>query len=235
MPTAQKPSKADEAYQRIRQLYDRGDFEGEQKLTESGLADRLELGRGPVRESLLKLEAEGVIRFRGIRRGRVIEFTEDVDQHELLHRYEVRQRIEGAAAGLCAKNLTGWQIEQLYKLAEKVTRLSRVENKEENYLATQRFIDFMLEYCGNPMLREIWDTYRLRGPMTRSDELLKQIVEHMPDPARETPSVLDVTEAIARHEAADAERLASLRIQHIADAIRQVHWARSTEKEELEE
>lgn len=220
----EKDSKATNAYHRIRRLMERGELDRVDRLTETGLADMLGMNRGPVRESLLRMQAEGLIRFSGHRRGRVIEFTEDVDRDTLLRRYEVRERIEGMAAGLCAKSLTGWQIDELRTMAQNAMRLSRVEDKEPQYQLMQRVIDFMLDHCGNPLVREVWDAHRLRPPMTRSRDVLEAIIASMPDPTQETPNILQVVEAIASHNPDEAERLARARVRTITEAIRQTHW-----------
>jgi DNA-binding GntR family transcriptional regulator len=55
-------SNAELAYDRLRQAIVDGQFEPGQRLTEVGIAAMLGVSRTPVRESFLRLEADGLLR-----------------------------------------------------------------------------------------------------------------------------------------------------------------------------
>lgn len=69
-----------------------------QRLIESDLMVELEVGRSTIREAFLKLEAEGFVELRH-QRGAIVRRMTRRDMSEL---FEVRERLEGLAAALCA-------------------------------------------------------------------------------------------------------------------------------------
>ena len=62
--------KSSSAYQRLRRMIEEGQIPIGERLTEADAIQLTGLGRGPVRESLLRLEAEGLLQQRGARRSR---------------------------------------------------------------------------------------------------------------------------------------------------------------------
>src|SRR4051812_5139590 len=101
-------------------MIEAGEIPMGERLTEARAIGLTGIGRGPVRESLLRLEAEGLLQQRGARRSRVVGIVEEQDRQELIARYELREQIESGAARLAAKNMNGWQIEHLRRLAERI-------------------------------------------------------------------------------------------------------------------
>ena len=73
-----------------------------QRLIEPDLMTELEVGRSTIREAFLKLEAEGFVELRH-QRGAIVRRMTRRDMAEL---FEVRERLEGLAAALCAANVT---------------------------------------------------------------------------------------------------------------------------------
>ena len=55
-------TKASHAYHLLKGLLLKGEFDHGERLTEAKVARKLKFGRGPARESLLRLEAEGLLR-----------------------------------------------------------------------------------------------------------------------------------------------------------------------------
>jgi DNA-binding GntR family transcriptional regulator len=72
-----------------------------QRLIEPDLMAELDVGRSTIREAFLKLEAEGFVELRH-QRGAIVRRMTRRDMHEL---FEVRERLEGLAAALCAANV----------------------------------------------------------------------------------------------------------------------------------
>jgi len=94
-------SLAAEAFERVVDAITSGEFEPGQKISESELARRLGISRGPVREALQRLEGRLVSRIPRIG-VRVIAFGRD----ELLQLFHLREAMEGMAARLAAVNAT---------------------------------------------------------------------------------------------------------------------------------
>lgn len=87
-------TKADSAYRQLRDLIQKGSVSPGERITEALAAKMVGMGRGPVRESLLRLEAEGWLRHKGEHQSRVVVYVEDQDPREMLFRYELREQID---------------------------------------------------------------------------------------------------------------------------------------------
>lgn len=72
-----------------------------QRLIEPELMAELEVGRSTIREAFLKLEAEGFVELRHQRGATVRRMT----RRDMVELFEVRERLEGLAAALCAANV----------------------------------------------------------------------------------------------------------------------------------
>jgi DNA-binding GntR family transcriptional regulator len=216
--------KSSSAYQQLRRIIEAGQIPVGKRLTEAEAIQLTGLGRGPVRESLLRLEAEGLLQQRGARRSRVVGYVEEENQQDRLLRSELREQIESGAARLAAKNMTGWQIERLCHLAQQVEHYFEIGDDERRYQAAFEFHEYLLANCGNPLMLQAWQVFRLTPgrPRTRHNEELIQ--SQIPVNDRDRPSWLDVAEAIARHDQDQSEQLAKRRIRHITEALRRVAW-----------
>jgi DNA-binding GntR family transcriptional regulator len=83
-------------YERVKLLILQGELPSGDPLVERSLADRLGVSRTPVRETILRLEREGLVRIVGRKGAFVAEYTiEDV-----IEIYQLREGIEGMAARL---------------------------------------------------------------------------------------------------------------------------------------
>ena len=221
MPTVAAPkTKAQDAYHLIKQGVLSGTFKPGDRLVESKVCETLGLRRGPVREALLLLHGEGFIRKEGAYKGHVVEFTEDIPAEQLLFRYELREQIAGGACRLAAKNMNGWQIDKLMELAQRVDDGQKVQNREDIYEANLLFHDFLINNCGNVLLREVWETYHLMPSRPRTPQLEDQIVKE----ARESEdfSTVEVVQAIAAHDQAEAEARMKSRVRRITEALRRI-------------
>ncbi len=217
-------SKSDEAYQQLMQMIHTGQIGAGEPLTEAKASRLTGLSRGPVRESILRLEAEGLLRQRGSRRSRVVGVLEDEDRDDVLYRYEARESIESAAARLAAKNMNGWQIDRLRELAVELSQFFAIDRDQRRHQSPPPFHDYLLENCGNPLLYRIWKTHQLTPSSPgsrRTSELLKA---QIPEAQRSQPGWIDVADAIAQHDENLAEQLTKQRIRIIIDAIRRLSW-----------
>ena len=220
-------NKSSKAYRRIKVLIEGGHLLAGQRLTEARAAELVGMGRGPVRESLLRLEAEGLLQHQGSRRSRIVAFTEDENSQEMLSRYELREQIESGAARLAAKNMTGWQIDRLRELSEQVAEAWGEEDREVRYAASREFRRFLLEECGNALFMEVWLTQRLTPPQPRSPEVEKEIFAGIPVHEHDKPSLAEVVDAIAAHDPDRAEALMKKRVRQITEAVRSYMWRQS--------
>lgn len=222
MKTVHTPSKAQQAYARIRDLLDRGGISTDNPLTELGLTEMVGINRGPVRESLLRLEGEGRIRFRGRRRGRVIEFLEDQDKEQLLKRYEMREFIVAGAARLAARNMTGYQLEELRHIAVHSEEFKPSSRARKRF--TLQFWEYLLSHCGNELLYDAWDRYNLKPPAPRSSKLEQRVMQNIAPRERNLNWLSEIADAIASHNGDLAEQAVRKGVQVITEALRKTEW-----------
>ncbi len=85
------------------------------RMMEVELADEMGVSRTPVREAIRKLEKEGLVTIEP-RRG---AYASDISAKEMVDILEVRQDLEGMAAGIAAQKITEEGKEELEKLVQK--------------------------------------------------------------------------------------------------------------------
>ncbi|MBR5372837.1 MAG: GntR family transcriptional regulator [Oscillospiraceae bacterium] len=91
-----------------------GEYKDGDSLNELRLSKELGVSRTPVREALMQLELEGLVKNVPNKGAVVIGVTEQ-DIHDI---YEIRIRIEGLAARLCAENITEDELHALEQIVD---------------------------------------------------------------------------------------------------------------------
>ena len=91
-----------------------GEYKDGDSLNELKLSKELGVSRTPVREALMQLELEGLVKNVPNKGAVVIGVTEQ-DIHDI---YEIRIRIEGLAARLCAENITDDELRALEQIVD---------------------------------------------------------------------------------------------------------------------
>ncbi|MBQ5990792.1 MAG: GntR family transcriptional regulator [Oscillospiraceae bacterium] len=91
-----------------------GEYRDGDSLNELKLSKELGVSRTPVREALMQLELEGLVKNVPNKGAVVIGVTEQ-DIHDI---YEIRIRIEGLAARLCAENITDDELRALEQIVD---------------------------------------------------------------------------------------------------------------------
>ena len=95
-------------YRELRQAILQGRFPPESRLIETKLAELLNVSRTPVREAVLKLESEGLVkRVRG--KGLLVQDTRAKISEVVI----IRQSLEGAAARLACANASEEEVDAL--------------------------------------------------------------------------------------------------------------------------
>lgn len=106
---------ADRAFQTLQSDITKGDIKPGSKISETELASRYGISRGPLREALQRLESRGLIERIPHVGTRVVS----LNLHELLEIYQVREALEGLACRLAAENMSDDDITSLEQLLEK--------------------------------------------------------------------------------------------------------------------
>jgi DNA-binding GntR family transcriptional regulator len=119
-----------DVYWQLRREIVRGELRPNQPLAEIDIAERLNVSRTPVRESMQRLAADGLVISRR-RRWLVYEHS----KQEIEEIYEVRLALEGYAARLASQRISDAQAEKLARLRESAAAAGfqlteRVEHNE---------------------------------------------------------------------------------------------------------
>jgi DNA-binding GntR family transcriptional regulator len=136
-----------QAYEIIRGMIIGGSLAAGQKLTEESLAGILNVSRTPIRESLRRLEQEGLVVEK-----RVISPTEKM----LRDIYSLRILLEGYGAFQAAAELTEVKIEVLRECIEK----AKTGSKEDAMRSNTVFHDTIMEASGNKYMLDTYEKMR---------------------------------------------------------------------------
>jgi DNA-binding GntR family transcriptional regulator len=180
-----------------------GRLEPGAELIEVALAEQLGVSRGPLREAIGRLAAEGLVTVSP-RRGAVVR---SLSKGEFLELYQVREALERMAVQLAVPRLTDEQFEELAALNAEMEAHAADNEVESFFEANLAFHAQLLEASGNLKLEELYrqllgqlGRYRLRS-LTLRGNLKRSVSEH---------------KAILRAaRRGDAERAAQLMAEHI--------------------
>lgn len=164
IPTeAARPAGSD-AYAEVRSFLLDGDVRPGQRLSHRLLAKELNLSRSPVREALLRLEAEGLIEHRpqsGV-------YLREISPRDLRELYEIRETLEPHAAEQAARLATASQRTRLGEICDEVAAIaSRPDLPEWLKQASHRrrlsrldreFHAVILTAAGNRIAKQFFET-----------------------------------------------------------------------------
>ncbi|MFN3591781.1 MAG: GntR family transcriptional regulator, partial [Thermaurantiacus sp.] len=145
---ARAPKAADAAHARIRALIAGGELPPGAPLREEELAARCGVSRTPVREALMRLEREYLVRRTDGQRSYVADWSMD----DIAEMFALRAMLEGHAAARAATRIDAAALDRLRtrngQLGEAVAR-----GDTEGFLAANRaFHDAVLEAARSPRL-----------------------------------------------------------------------------------
>jgi DNA-binding GntR family transcriptional regulator len=188
-------SLADEVYRQLREDILSGRLRPRDHLVEVDLADRLSVSRTPVRESLQRLAADGLI-VSHRRRWVVYEHTLE----EIADIYEVRMALEGYAARLACQRATDEQVAALQAFFEARTRrytrymafadfntqFHQLITEAANNTYFQRLADANRFYTFNHQVAQRYDDQDVMESDEQHAQIVQAIVERDPDAAERT-------------------------------------------------
>ncbi|MCR6489069.1 GntR family transcriptional regulator [Amycolatopsis sp. OK19-0408] len=150
---ARRRGLADEVADRVRDAVFDGVYAPGSQLREVELAEALGVSRGPVREALLKLEREGLVRSEW-HRGATVTALSDVDVAEL---DSLRAALEQLAVGLVVDHAPD---DALAAIDAVVRRMERAADEHEMVRCDLDFHDAVYAAAGHRRLREAWQAIR---------------------------------------------------------------------------
>ena len=224
-------TKASHAYHLLKGLLRNGEFAHGERLTEAKVARKLELGRGPARESLLRLEAEGLLRGNGPYGGKFVQYIEYQEAEKVIERYELREIIEGHAARLAAKNMNAYQVTELERLAEELIKTSHDlgdgdrKRRREVGLA---FHHYLVANCGNKLLLKIYEMHQLAPVGPQSQDAAEEAIRNVGGVST-AEHLNGLCRAIRSRKGDEAEACIRRRIRAVTEQMRAAPWAHKDE------
>ena len=196
---------ADQVFERLENDIFTGVYARGTVLTETRLCEELGVSRTPVREALKRLEQEHLVESHS--KGLVVV---GISRQDALVIYEIRMRIEGLAAAMCAKNADDAQISELRDIVELQEFCAEKQDSEKVRVLDNRFHETVYRACGSAVL------YDTLAPLHRKiQKYRKASVEVHGRAAASAAEHRRICEAIAARDPAAAE---TAMLDHLAQA-----------------
>jgi len=150
------------------------------ELAEVALSEQLGVSRGPIREAIGRLAAEGLVTVRP-RRGAIVR---SLSKEEFLELYQVREALEIMAVSLAVPRLGADDFAALQDLIDTMGKHAERGEITEFFEANVAFHAYLLEASGNRKLKELYGQligqmgrYRMRS-LTLRGNLHRSVAEH---------------------------------------------------------
>jgi len=188
LTTLSSSTLADRAYRSIRAAITTGELRPGQKVTERGLAERLDVSPTPVREAIRRLEQDGLLERTGPRTVKVSAIG-DTALQDLA---EVEVALRGMVARFAARHATPEQLDLLDAILDEADDLliliqqrhrdgdDDTRNLNRLYDTIQRFNDAVDACAGNPVLVRLLDQTRV---FSRPESRARRLERIAQDPA----------------------------------------------------
>ncbi len=227
-------SLADRCYTSLRRAIVGGELRAGERLTERGLATRLNVSATPIREAIKRLELEGLIE-RPSPRTLVVATMTVASMNQVI---EARAVVRGALARLAARHATEQQIDELRAMLDESDDMWRlIASRHEDGLAIEdhlaRVGEMTAEFnrqlhlsAGNPLLMRMLEQTEVFSPDETRRRTQRVMLEEAIPGSNRWKDDREVVEAIARRDEEAAERIT---IRHVQDAMDDLlaHWDRS--------
>ena len=205
----------DQAAQVLRNMVVSGALSSGDRINEADLAARLGISRGPLREAIQRLGAEGFIEFHQNRGAFVRTFNLD----DLRQMYEAREVIEVKAAQLAAARATDAGIARLQDLLNSTDAVLSTDTTGA-YPVELDLHDLVLDLCGNPYLQ------RAGTDLQNQVRLARIKSGSSPDRARQ--ALTEHQDIIAAIAARDPKRAGKAMTGHIQNSLKHLHATPTT-------
>jgi DNA-binding GntR family transcriptional regulator len=176
-----RQSTAELIAERLREAITHGGLTPGQQLGEASLAAQFEVSRGPLREAMQRLVAEGLLRSERHRGIFVVELTDD-DVRDV---YRARKAIERAAVTEVLRGDADGAVARLAGPVDAMRAAARRRNGAGVADADQQFHEVLIECAGSPRLHRAMRTLLLETRMLLGElegaypDLGKQVAEHV--------------------------------------------------------
>jgi len=196
-------------YKQIEQAILDGDMAPGTSLAEVKLSQELGVSRTPVREALMQLEMEGLVKTVPNKGAVVVGVTaSDVDDI-----YTIRMRIEGLAARRAAEGIAQDQLDALREIVELQEFYVSKKDPLQVWHLDNRFHETLYEGCGSRPLKQILTLFhnyiqKAREATVRAGRAEASTQEHR-----------DILDAIASRDPNEAERRMILHVTNARNSF----------------
>ena len=142
-------NRTTEVYEQLRRAIVEGAIRPNERLIESDLAQRFKVSRTPIRESMMRLAADGLI--ISARRGWAVREHSPTEIREV---YEVRAGLEGFAAGLAAERATDEELKGIQAIHQSYSDSVRDSSRGHMVAHNDEFHEAVLTASHNQLLVE---------------------------------------------------------------------------------
>lgn len=144
-----RQSAVDIVVERLREAIGSGELRGGQRLVEADLTETYQVSRGPVREAMRRLAAEGLIEVHYHKGARVRQLS----RHEVYALFEVREMLEGLSARLAAANTAAVaERAELAELGAAMQAAAQAGAVADYVQLNNRFHNLLVQMSANPHL-----------------------------------------------------------------------------------
>lgn len=181
------------------------------ELSEVALSRELAVSRGPIREAIGRLAAEGLVTVRPRRGAEVRSITPE----ELIESYQVREALEVLAVRLAVPRITDAELAGLDELADQMSEHARKGAVADFFTANVAFHERLCELSGNKKLLEVYR--RLAGEVGRFQARTLALRGSLDGSVTEHRAIL------AAIRLRDVEKAAELTAAHIRVPAQRLH------------
>jgi DNA-binding GntR family transcriptional regulator len=205
-------TRVEATYQRLKRDIMEGVYTPRQRLIETEIAQVLGVSRATLRTALIRLQHEGFVEIQPNRGAQVRSFSVE----EATRILQVREVLEGLAAGLAAENATAPQLAELHDTVVEMEHTLASDDLLGHLPLVGRFHQRIIEVAGNEFIEQFLGM--LRAPLIRHQFRVILV------PGRKDESLAEHREILtylARRDAAGAERAMRRHIAQLRNSLQQ--------------
>jgi DNA-binding GntR family transcriptional regulator len=182
------------------------------ELSEVALSKELSVSRGPIREAMGRLAADGLVTVRPRRGAEVRAIT----PRELIDAYQVREALEVLAVRLAVPRISDWDLDRLAALIDKMAEHARQNAVADFFAANVLFHDLLCEVSGNEKLVQVHR--RLAAETGRFQARTLALRGNLESSVSEHRAILS---AIRKRDADEAAALAAAHVRVPTERLRE--------------
>jgi DNA-binding GntR family transcriptional regulator len=205
-------SRVEAMYQRLKRDIMEGVYTPRQRLIETDIAQILGVSRATLRAALIRLQHEGFVEIQPNRGAQVRSFSVD----EATRILQVREVLEGLAAGLAAERATAAELAELRDIVTQMEHRLAADDLLGHLPLVGRFHEWIIKVAGNEFIDQFLGM--LRAPLIRHQFRVILV------PGRRDASLAehrDILTSLARRDATGAERAMRQHIAKLRQSLQQ--------------